>query len=313
MARLFNKDSKEQLDFLNSWFYQRVIRKNQNVILTFTGSTGSGKTYCTLSAAESWYKKQFKEEFPINNVCFSLGNLAKRINQLKNINRIRKGEMFILEEAGANFGNLDFQNRLSKMFGYILQSFRSLNLIVLMTLPVLTMLNKGARQLIHGNFITAGIDYEKKIARVKPLFHQLNQQTGKSYWKYPRFRIRDKMRTLNRMEFLLPSESLITEYEKEKEEFVYTLTKSFESEAEDQIQETMMKKLRRPLSPIQKGVSDRIRKGYTPEQIAELNGCSMGYINRVLATIYEKGYDIKKIIEQNRKNPITVIPDVPQT
>jgi len=121
--------------FLNKWFDNR-ISSNKNVLLSITGSTGSGKTYSCLNAGESWYAYKFNEDFPIDNVCFGLSILVKRINDLHKSGKLRKGDLFILEEAGANFGNLDFQNKLSKMFNYILQSFRSMNLIVIMNLPV---------------------------------------------------------------------------------------------------------------------------------------------------------------------------------
>jgi len=133
----------KQGEFLYKWMYNRTIGRNQNVILAFTGGTGTGKTYSCLNIGEQWYENKFKQEFPIDHCCFDLGQLMKRIITLSKNGKLRKGELFILEEAGANFGNLDFQKKISKLFSYILQSFRSMNLILLMTVPVLTMINKG--------------------------------------------------------------------------------------------------------------------------------------------------------------------------
>lgn len=292
MAKLIKSGSilKEGL-FLNKWFDNR-IKSNKNVLLGITGSTGSGKTFSCLSAGESWYEYNFNEEYPIDNVCFGLAILAKRINDLHKSGKLRKGELFILEEAGANFGNLDFQNKLSKMFTYILQSFRSMNLIVIMNLPVLTMLNKSARQLLHGHFITCGIDYQTKQTKLKPFFHQLNQSTGKSYWKFPRMRVNDKVITLQRLKFNKPSDRLIELYETNKQKFVFDLTEDFVREAEKNDKKDLIKMKRKELSPEQTKVMNLLTQGNSIKEIAVILKCSESNVYFNVSRIKKKGYDV---------------------
>lgn len=296
--------------FLNKWFDSR-IRNNKNVLLAFTGSTGSGKTFSCLSTGENWYTYKFKEQFPIENVCFGISILVKRINDLHKSGKLRKGDLFILEEAGANFGNLDFQNKLNKMFNYILQSFRSMNLIVLMNLPVLTMLNKSARQLIHGHFITSGIDFEHKQTKVKPYFHQLNQNSGKSYWKYPRVRLNGKVITLQRMKFNKPTESLIKSYEVNKSRYVFDLTDEFMEQAEKKEKDALLKGARKVLTDIQQETYDGIMQGLTKEQIAYNRGRTVQSIEASIRSIIKKGYEIKKYLK--RENSKIQIPKIANT
>lgn len=285
--------------FLTKWFENR-IKSNKNVLLAITGSTGSGKTYSCLNAGEDWYKYYFKEEYPIDNVCFGLAILAKRINDLHKSGKLRKGDLFILEEAGANFGNLDFQNKLSKMFNYILQSFRSMNLIVIMNLPVLTMLNKSARQLIHGHFITCGIDYNTKQTKLKPYFHQLNQNTGKSYWKYPRVRLNNKVITLQRLKFNKPTDKLIIAYEHNKQKYVFNLTEEFVKEAEKNDRASLLKSSRKDLSPVQLDILNSLNDGLTKQEIAIKRSCTVRTIDAAMQVIKKKGYDLQ--IFKNMKN-----------
>ena len=200
--------------------------------------------------------------------------------------------MFILEEAGANFGNLDFQNKLSKMFTYILQSFRSMNLIVIMNLPVLTMLNKSARQLLHGHFITCGIDYQTKQTKLKPFFHQLNQSTGKSYWKFPRMRVNDKVITLQRLKFNKPSDRLIELYETNKQKFVFDLTEDFVREAEKNDKKDLIKMKRKELSPEQTKVMNLLTQGNSIKEIAVILKCSESNVYFNVSRIKKKGYDV---------------------
>ncbi len=176
----------------------------------------SGKSYLDLRKAELQHRRRFKEEFPIKNVCFSVAELMERISS----GELRTGEILILEEAGVNIGSGDWQNKIVKMFNYILQSFRSMNVGIFMNLPVLSMMSKQARLLTHMHMETVGIDFELGLCKVKPLCHQLNQHTGKSYWKYMRVKKGESIVTVQRMAFGMASDDLIKRYEDKKEKFL---------------------------------------------------------------------------------------------
>lgn len=307
MARLVRFTEKiGEGEFLNKWFRNRTVVSNKNVIIAFTGPTGSGKTYCALSAGESWYQSQFHHSFPIENVCFSLGAMMDRIISLYEAGKIRKGEYFVLEEAGANFGNLEFQQKISRMFSYILQSFRNMNLILIFTVPVLNMINKNARQLVHAHFITDGIDYKNKIGKMRPYFHQLSQHTGKDYWKYPRARMRGKVRKIQHLKFSIPPEHLVEEYEKKKAKFVIGLGKEFVEEYKRIEEDKIVKDARKELTSVQLQVLTLLNKGYDVPQIAEIRKCSKSAIYEAIKLIEKKGYRIEKIENSIRNVPFQV-------
>ncbi|HEA46175.1 MAG TPA: hypothetical protein ENH99_00115, partial [Candidatus Pacearchaeota archaeon] len=168
------------------------FKRNKNILLAMTGMTGSGKSYTSLRMCELYYQDKFKKPFPIENVCFSISELMKLLTS----KTLKRGEIIILEEAGTSLNSLDYQNKVSKLFTFILQSFRSMNIGLIFTLPVLTMLNKSARMLLHAHFVTSGIDFYLKNCKIKPLYHQLNQERGKSYWKYQRIKVNGDIHTI---------------------------------------------------------------------------------------------------------------------
>ena len=180
------------------------------------------------------------------------------------------------------------------MLVYILQSFRSLNLILLMNLPVLTMLNKSARQLIHFNFITSGIDYDKKIARVKPMFHQLNQHTGKSYWKYPRVKVNGKLIVLERLRFSLPPDYLIEPYEKKKAKYVNSLTDDYVAEMDNIEKQNQIKMARKELTDTELEVFEDIKNGLSIAECSEKRGRGERSTYEALARAKKKGYSINE-------------------
>jgi Tfp pilus assembly pilus retraction ATPase PilT len=77
MGNLFQSGNEklEKGAIMNKYFHSRLFVKNQNVLIAVTGGTGSGKSYYCLSMMNKWYQKQFNEDFPIENVCFSIKDI----------------------------------------------------------------------------------------------------------------------------------------------------------------------------------------------------------------------------------------------
>jgi len=279
------------------------IKNNKNVISVTTGSTGSGKSTTDLKRAEISHKRRFKEEFPIENVCFSIVELMKRISS----GNLRKGEVIILEEAGFNAGSQDWQNKTTKLFNYLLQTFRSMNICLYLNLPVLSMLAKQARQLVHIHFETCGIDFENKSCKIKPLVHQLNQHSGKSYWKYLRIRSKGKVIALQRMNYTLPSQKLIDKYEAKKHRFLLEITTEFTRELEEKDREKLNRMARNDLTEVQMEVVKMIQDGLSVEEIAKRKNVSMQGVYDTINRIKKKGYEIipkKNQVIQLERQPI---------
>jgi len=176
----------------------------------------SGKSYVCLRIAELWYQKYFHEPLPVENICFSIEDMMKRITSKK----CRRGELLILEEAGVNVGSMDFQTKIVKSFNYVLQSFRSKNIGIICNLPHFGMLSKQTRQLLHMLLQTQGIDKSKKLSHIKPFNLQVNQQTGKVYRHYPQIIVGKYYEKVEKLTYSIPSEPLRQEYEHRKGVFV---------------------------------------------------------------------------------------------
>jgi len=278
------------------------IKKNKNLICVQTGPTGSGKSMCDLRKAELIHRKFFKEEFPLKNVCFSIAELMERIAK----GDLRKGEVIILEEAGVNAGSGDWQNRVVKMFNYLLQSFRSMNIILLMNLPVLSMLAKQGRQLVHMHMTTVGIDFETESLKVKALAHQLNQSTGKSYWKYLRVKAGKKVVSVERMIFFLPSQELIDKYESKKQSFLLGITQEFAQEIRKREQEKLDKVARHLLSPIQLEIKKLTEEGLNTIEIGKIVGIAQPNVGNHIKRMKKWGYTIE-IPSKMPKNQLSTI------
>lgn len=283
------KKQPEEGEVFNKWIYNRMILQNKNILTATTGPTGSGKSYIDLRRAELWYQFYFKKPFPKENICFSVSEVMKRLSS----GELKRGDLLILEEAGANLGSLDFQNKVSKVFTYVLQTFRSLNIGIFFNLPYLSMLNKQARMLIHAQLVTAGIDHQKKVSKCKAFFIQINQTSGKVYSKYLHVNMMGKSKKIKKFNYSLPSPELREKYESKKLKFVTELTEEFSHQL-DELEKDKIRKMERPeLSENQKIVYPLLCKGLTQKEIEDLTGIDQSQISRCKKKILEKGYMIE--------------------
>jgi len=250
-------------------------------------SHNSGKSYLDLRKAELQHRRRFKEEFPIKNCCFSVAELMERISS----GELRTGEILILEEAGVNIGSGDWQNKIVKMFNYVLQSFRSMNIGIFMNLPVLSMMSKQARLLTHMHMETVGIDFELGLCKVKPLCHQLNQHTGKSYWKYMRVKKGESIVTVQRMAFGMASENLIKRYEDKKQKFLTGITNEFTQQLRKLERDKTDKLARHNLSDTQQEILEMHHEGKIHKEIADKVGIERSGVVKHLQRMKKWGYE----------------------
>ena len=210
-------------EVFNKWLYSRLIRHNKNVLSAELGATGSGKSYRDLRKAELWYKYHFNKKFPAENICFGVAQTM----QILSSERLKRGDVLVIEEAGVNLGSRNWQSKVSKMFNFVLQSFRSMNIALFFNLPYLSMLDSQARHLLHYYAESSGINFEKKTNKCKPFFLQVAQGTGKIYKHYPEVKIGKRSMQIQRFNYSLPSQYLIDAYEEKKAKYLKDLIKEY--------------------------------------------------------------------------------------
>lgn len=298
---LIKENSKiKEGEVICKWFEGRVINRNKNVIAAITGPTGSGKSYWCIGISELWYKRRFNEEFPVEkNVCFSIGKAIRRLDELLKSNTLRRGEIIIIEEAGIINNALDFQNKISKLFNFVLQSFRKFNIILLFNLPVLSMMNKNSRLLLHSHIIMQSIDEQNKTSKCKLFIHQLNEQSGKSYWKFLRIKMNGVIMPVKKISLSMPSDKIIEIYEKSKQEFLLDLTKEFIDELNEIDKDNIRKEARNNLTDIEFEVLKMLQEGKPVKEIAEIGKKSLVTVYETIKRIERKGYNT-----ENRQKPL---------
>ena len=165
----------QESDLLVEYVHDR-IKKNKNFLCAFTGSTGSGKTYSALRFAQ----KLDPTFTPENRVAFT----PKRFMQILNGGELKVGSVILFEEAGVALNSRKWQSKANILVNFVMQTFRHRNYIVIFTAPDFSFVDVSTRKLFHACFETVNIDKKKQMCFVKPLFIQVNQRSGKIYYKY---------------------------------------------------------------------------------------------------------------------------------
>jgi len=275
-------------------YMNRMMENNKNYLCVVTGATGSGKSYSCLRLAELWYRFYFNnKEFPMENVVFSVEALVKRLNS----GELKKGDFLIAEEIGIGANAKNFQSTTNKALQFILQSFRSLNIIVLFNVPHFSFFDKTARMLMHSHFQTLKIDKQREDCILKPYFLNISQQTGKIYSKWLRIKKNGVTTKITKLRLHIPTKELLKYYEQEKDHFVRTLINEMEV--------TMAKKVEKAgqlkeLTSRQALVYEYLMQGKRVKEIVVLTGLTQPNVSQAKASIKKKGY-IWKVPEELNK------------
>lgn len=193
------------------WITNR-INSNKNFLCAVVGSTGSGKSYAALAAAEILDKN-----FNINHVTFSLPEFLELINS-----NLPSGSVIIFDEAGLAMARRDYFSKDNKDVIKLLQLFRHKNYIVFFTVPDIGFIDKNAVKLLHAIWEMKKVTPSLNRSTVKAKYVYVNPVEDKNYsgrYLIYRNKIDNAIRKIQYIYFKKPSVKLNRQYEAKKEEY----------------------------------------------------------------------------------------------
>jgi len=285
--------------YVVDYVHDRVLNKNKNFICMFTGPTGSGKTYSALRMAQD-----IDPDFDIRNIIFNPEDFMDLIDGISK--ELKPGSVVLWDEMQIGMNNLEFQGFIARSINYILTTFRHRNIVLICTAPYFSFVNSATRRLFHAVFELEKIDYRRSLSLSKPLFIQVNQRTGKSYYKFLQFAKGDgSTPKITQFALGLPSKVLLDKYESAKQAFTKKMGEDLRAEAKRRKEEKEIKQEKRigkPLTYKQQEVLDMLKDKKTPNQIVESVGVDRGNLNRIMDAIRKKGITLVK--HEDRKKDI---------
>jgi len=199
-----------------------IISTNDNCMILVLGRTRSGKSYAALKIAHT-----IDPKFRARNVVHS----GSKFTQLLNSGKLKKGDVVILDEAGAAIPASQWWGVINQAMNLVLQTYGSMNLIVIFTTPFAKLMDAKARA-----FPNLILELQKKnkwllkkgYTRAKIKRIEIDPFTHKVYRKYPREKTSDGIKIYRTIRISKPPKWLIDEYEKKTEPFKQKIRKNAE-------------------------------------------------------------------------------------
>lgn len=287
-------EEEKKTPILVQYIKDRVENRNKNFVMLFVGATGSGKSYSALRLAE-----ELDNTFDIHRVCFKAKDFMNTVNELvarSEKGEVIKGKVIMWDEFGVEHNAREFMTISNRVINYFFQTSRHLNLIVIMTVPLLSFIDSATRKLCHGVAEMEGINTSRKTATVKVKMLQTNVMTSKEYPKYLRYRRNGKTRVCKRIKFHLPSKELLKDYEIKKKEFTTQLNKEIMMKlTKDEAKDNKPVNIIKPLTPLQQRILDCLKRGINKQKdIAEELGEYSSKISFNIGYMRKKGIYIGK-------------------
>ena len=168
----------------NAWLkriWRRVYRRNQNWLCIGYGGTGTGKSYSSISLCN-----MLDPDFCIDNIVFD----AMQLLELIEAGKVKQGSAVLFEELGVAANARGWHTVENQSLSNITQVFRTLNLIVIYTVPRLGLVDKQVAPLAHAHFQACGIDW-KNHENVALIYDPVsyNEQKNKWYLQHPKFKL----------------------------------------------------------------------------------------------------------------------------
>lgn len=229
------KDSVEAR-IIKQKVWNRMWRDNEHFMAAVVGREGSGKSYTALKIAEV-----ADPTFDADRVMFSPKAFLERLKEWK-ANGETQGKVVVADEAGVGVGVRTWHDKDQILFNQVLQVIRDENMTMLFTIPRLTELDSQTRGRLHA--LLEMTDKENgEWAELKWLnWDPTRDERDKTYRHYPKLKVNGWKRKVKRLRFGPPSEDLVEEYSRRKDEFQEELYDEAIDEMEDDDEEEISAK-----------------------------------------------------------------------
>ena len=194
-----------------SYFKQQTLRKNNCINAIATGMPGKGKSWGMI-----YLLSQADPTFDIDRVFFRASKMLKWVRE-GNLQK-QKGTAFMLDEAGIDASNMRWWDEVNRALNSFFQTSRSSNYCFAMTVPFVTLISKGVRNLMTVRFYADG--YRDSHTIFKRAFAlEYNDDMDKTYRKKLWVIRKGGGSFCQGLKLPRADKKLLEEYEKRKEQF----------------------------------------------------------------------------------------------
>lgn len=275
---------------LITYIKRQIHEKNGCCHAIVTGLPGQGKSWSCLSLACT-----LDPNFTIEKNLFFRGADFMRALADKSW---PPGTVFILDEAGIDLNNLNWQDALNRGLNAFFQTSRHRNFIIFLTVPSINFVSKGVRTLMNMTISARGFRDGK--TKIVPLVAQYNPDVDKMYEKRIVMVSADGSQTyLNATMVPKAPKNILEEYEIKKKQFTQDLFSNVAETLEAHEEKKRSAKKVGELTDHQKKMVELL-KSMSAAKVAEVQGINVRTVYETMTLIKSKGVVFKPIKDDNR-------------
>ncbi len=284
------------------------LDSGKNCLVALVGGTGSGKSFAGVSILY-WVHIYMHGEPPSVDYMkkrwfFTGKNFMKRMNDPN----LQKKEGNLWDEMGTSASHKTHQSLQNKAIGWLVQTFRNLEQLVIFTVPTLSFVDKTVRNLLHFQLETRAIIKREKICIVKPLELQYQIRSDKMYYHNLLWPSNDGSGLLDEVDVVgipIPPKGFVKAYEEVswgfKKELNIKIQNMLErSEQKDQFENLMGEELLLHKSTDrQKEIWELLKEGTTStNEISSIIGIPASTISSNFGYMRRRGLNIDKFLKK---------------
>lgn len=125
---------------------KRVVKQNKNATILVVGDyVGCGKSYLSMKLSEEFHIANNLPPFTIANIGFFPEEF------LSFVRNADKYSAFVFDDAGLSVSSRQWYSEINQILSNVLESYRFLNLVCFVTVPIRSLIDKNIREL--SNFL----------------------------------------------------------------------------------------------------------------------------------------------------------------
>lgn len=306
------KDLPRSFQIMIFTFVSR-LDSGKNCLVALVGGTGSGKSFAGVSILY-WVHMYMHGEAPSVDYSkkrwfFTGKNFMKRMND----EDLQKKEGNLWDEMGTSASHKAHQSLQNKAIGWLVQTFRNLEQLVIFTVPTLNYVDKTVRNLLHFQLETRTIMKKDKICIIKPLELQYNIRMDKMYYHNLGWSSSDGSGLIDIVDVVgipIPPKDFVKAYEDKswgfKKELNLKIQRMLEKSDEKEKFDNLIGEdlILHKCTERQKEIWELIKDGTTStNEISTITGISASTISDNFGYMRRKGLNVDKFIKKKQNSP----------
>ncbi len=316
------KDLSRSFQIMIFTFVNR-LDSGKNCLVALVGGTGSGKSFAGVSILY-WVHIYMHGEPPsvdyMKDRWFFTGkNFMKRMND----EDLQKKEGNLWDEMGTSASHKTHQSLQNKAIGWLVQTFRNLEQLVIFTVPTLNFVDKTVRNLLHFQLETRTIMKGAKVCIIKPLELQYNIRMDKMFYHNLGWPSNDGSGLIDIVDVIgipIPPKDFVKAYEEKswgfKKELNIKIQKMLERSDEKEKFDNLMGEdlILHKCTDRQKEIWELLKEGTTStNKISEIIGIPAGTISTNFGYMRRKGLNVDKFLKKTEISSIKLGNDTKTT